>query len=140
MDDGVGNVRQRRIVYTNREKAEMVYFYGMAEGNGALAARLYRQNFGQREGRWPDGRTMANAYEALLRDGNFNGRHHDGGRPAVLFNEMEQRVLNHFQEDPESSTRSAARQLVSSKNTVNRILRRDGQHPYHFRKTQNLRE
>lgn len=142
MEDGphVGNRGRRQgVVYTNQEYADMVYMYGLADGNAREAARLYRERFPARPvNRYPDRRTIQTAYENLGANGNFRGNIQNAGRHANVFDEHEDGVLNFFLEDPEASVRDAERNLGVSKTLVHRILKADGQHPYHFTKVQNL--
>ena len=129
--------------YTNIEKTDMVFLYGYCDGNAAGAVREWRARFPQRRG--PDRRTIERACNNLRQFGRFEGNHHDAGRvnggnrpDGRPRQDLEEQILNIVADDPETSTRVVAMQLDCSKDKVHRTLREDGQHPFHFRKVQEL--
>lgn len=62
----------------------------------------------------------------------------DAGRPRSHDVNTEEQVLELFNEDPTRSTRSVARQLATNHIQVWKVLKEDGQHPYHYRCVQAL--
>lgn len=58
------------MTYTLSEYAEMHYFYGVAQGNGHEAARLYRDQLQRRGGpqpeHYPDHRVFINTHNTLM--------------------------------------------------------------------------
>ena len=120
--------------FTNAEMADMHLIYGAAEGNGRLASRMYRERFPNRE--VPGPAFFINLHMRLRDTGAFTvNRIHVGRRrhPA------EERIVQHFRENPSDSTRSAARSLnIRHHSTVWSALHRQRFHPYHFQRVQGL--
>ncbi|KOB73477.1 Uncharacterized protein OBRU01_10853 [Operophtera brumata] len=124
-------------MYSNAEYYDMMLCVGGASNNSLVAAReMYRV-------RHP-GRTVPSygcflaMVNRLHSTGSFHRRTSEG-RPISLNPQVERSILDHFEEDPRRSTRRAALVLdVPSHMTVWRTLNKDGQHPYHYRRTQEL--
>lgn len=122
---------------TFEERRDMHFVYGLADGNAHLAARLYAERF---PGRYhPDHRVFINIHRGLGEYGTL-GRHNDVvGRPRNRRTpEFEEAVLQHFEQNPSTSTRAVANQLGSSNSTVWSVMNDDGQHPFHLQKVQGL--
>lgn len=60
------------------------------------------------------------------------------GRPSARSVDLEEQILHHLAENPRTSTRRAGALLEVNHMVIWCTLRDDGQHPYHFRKTQEL--
>lgn len=120
--------------FTNPELADMHLMYGTARGNARLAARLYHEMFPQRE--VPRSDFFARLHMRLRENGSFNAIRDGVGRPR---HPEEERILEHFHENPRDSTRSAAQRLgIRNHTTVWRALHRQRSHPYHFQRVQGL--
>ncbi|KAJ4427979.1 hypothetical protein ANN_23992 [Periplaneta americana] len=57
-------------MYSNQELAEIHFMYGKADGNAALARRLYQERYPQRQ--CPDRKTFARLHYSLCEYGKFN--------------------------------------------------------------------
>ena len=64
--------------------------------------------------------------------------HVNDGRNNRIAVRDEERILQHFHDDPTQSTRGASHRLRISHSTIYRTLRRDSQHPYHYTRVQKL--
>lgn len=120
----------------------MILCVGAANGSLRGARELYRERFidGRPEAeqrRLPSADCFRRMVLRLQQTGSFRGT-----RPEVQPNmrdpSFEEAVLEHFQENPRTSTRRAAAVFGVAHMKVWRVLRDDGQHPYHFRRTQEL--
>ena len=119
--------------FSNAELADMHFIYGVAGGN-ALEAERYRDRFPDRD--CPRHRFFTNLHARLRETGRLQGRREGAGRPNV---NQEQRIVTYFEENPRESTRSAARNLgISSNSIVWRVLKEQNFHPYHFQRVQEL--
>ena len=65
--------------YTNGELADMHFMYGIAEGNGRAAARIYRERFPDR--RQPDHHLFARVHRNLCDYGTLRNCVRSEGRP-----------------------------------------------------------
>ncbi|CAG9795776.1 unnamed protein product [Diatraea saccharalis] len=90
---------QLASVTTVLEYAEMHYYYGVAKGNGLLAARLYQEQL-QRRGKvrehYPDNRVFINTHNTLMAsqilEGNREGiQRVDPDRRDMVLEEVENR-------------------------------------------------
>jgi hypothetical protein len=127
--------------YTLSEYAEMHYFYGVARGNGAEAARLYREQLQRRGGpqpaRYPDHRVFINTHNTLMA-GRIPGQR---GNPEGILSVDPDRtevVLEAVRRDPSTSTRAMARTLSIPRTSIQTILHNEGYHAYHLRRVQAL--
>lgn len=123
-----------------RDYAEMHYFYGVARGNGHLAARLYREHVrhrgGPQPGRFPDHRVFINTHNAYI-EGRIPGRARREGIPRAVPERFE-RVIQDIQRDPSMSTRQISVRTGIPRMSVQRVLRSVGYHPYRIKKVQSL--
>jgi hypothetical protein len=126
--------------YTLSEYAEMHYFYGVAQGNGREAARLYRDQLQRRGGpqpdHYPDYRVFINTHNTLMA-GRIPGQRGGEGIQRV---DPERRVivLEEVQRNRSTSTRALARNLDIPRSSIQDILREESFHAYHIQKVQSL--
>lgn len=123
--------------YTNVQFTEMVRLYAISGNNVSRTRRLYAEMFpGQNV---PNRETVLAATQRLRLYGQFTVPAHAQGRGNQrLPVDLEEDILNFFAENPEESTRRAARIFGVSHWAVWKLLHRDGQHPYHFQPVQEL--
>ncbi|RVE40605.1 hypothetical protein evm_014745 [Chilo suppressalis] len=121
---------------------EMMLCVGHEDGNLNRACELYRQRFV--DGRPPVEQRRLPSYQCFLdmtrrlhSTGSFH-RSPGSGRPTSVDPRQVEEVLRNFEEEPTASTRRAAARFGMRHVAVWRILRDDGQHPYHYRRTQEL--
>lgn len=128
---------------TNREYYEMMLCVGAADGNLSAARELYRQRFvdGLPPGearRLPSLPCFSRLTHRLFSTGSFHAPV-PMGRASTRDPEFEEAVLDHFENNPRSSTRRAALELGAANHLqVWRVLHTDHQHPFHFQRTQEL--
>lgn len=123
----------RRPLYSDRDIADMHFVYGFCNGNARAAEREYHRRFPNRV--VPHHTTFTAIHLRLTANGIRSQpaeRIHGGN----LHNEEE--VLRLIFEDPRLSTRRIAIRLNMRYWTVWKILKREGLHPYHFRRVQNI--
>lgn len=127
--------------YTLSEYAEMHYFYGVAQGNGHEAARLYQDQLQRRGGRqpdrYPDHRVFINTHNTLMA-GRIPGRNNpQEGIPRADPDRKEQ-VLEEVSRNPSTSTRAMARTLGIPRSSIQDILHEEGYHAFHVQRVQAL--
>lgn len=127
---------------TNSEYYEMILCVGAAEGSLRAARELYRERFvdGRPEAdrrRLPSQECFRKMVTRLQHTGSFRGSRPEG-RPGAHDPALQEAILDHFEDNPRTSTRRAAAVLGVNHMEVWRVLCDDGQHPYHFRRTQEL--
>ncbi|KAL0852138.1 hypothetical protein ABMA28_000375 [Loxostege sticticalis] len=133
-----------RHVYSNSEFYEMMLCVGAARNNSIYEARqIYRQRF--IDGRPPAEQRHLPPYSVfrnmclrLQRTGSFHADREAAGRPTSRPADVEELILEHFDENPRTSTRRAGALFGVNHMLVWHTLHEDGQHPYHFRRTQEL--
>lgn len=122
--------------FTNAEMADMVFAYGLADGNSSEARRIYQERYPQRV--TPCAATFANLFRRLSQSGSFE-RNSAVGRPQTTRSpELEEAVLDEISEHPETSTRKISQILNVSHMTVWRILKDQLLYPYHVQRVQAL--
>ena len=94
-------------------------------------ARIYPER------RHPTFRVFTRLKRTLRETGQLFVHHREVGvwRRNVL---DEERVLDHFEQNPGTSCRKAERHLHKSRRSIHRILKDTSHHPYHFRKVQQM--
>lgn len=120
--------------YTNVQYCEMVRMLARCGDNVNLAVRQFREEFGISV----SNRTMLAATQRLRDYGSF--------RPSTAVDRgvephdyhLEDEILDYFRENPTTSTREAGRRFRCSHTFVRKVLRDDNQHPYHYRRCQEL--
>ncbi|CAH2095684.1 unnamed protein product [Euphydryas editha] len=124
-----------RFVYTPAEYAEMHFIYGQCGGNASEAAELYRARFPN--ARHPDYRIFVRVHNAY-KEGRIPGTGvggTSGGRPRQHDDDI---VLAEVEADPTTSVRKISSRIGISTRTVNRILKREKLHPFHYKRVQSL--
>ncbi|KAJ4430835.1 hypothetical protein ANN_19426 [Periplaneta americana] len=90
-------------MYSNQELAEIQFMYGKADGNAALARRLYQERYPQRQ--CPDGKTFVRLHYRLCVYGKFNSPGLERGRPRSTTPEVQEEILEAVNMTPSISTR-----------------------------------
>lgn len=124
--------------YSNEEYADIVYCYGLCDGNSLQARREYQLRFPNR--RLPSHRVFAAAYQRVRETGSIQERRHDAGRPRIYDTEEEEVIIEHFSRDPTTSTRTVARLLGITQWKVWFTVHTARLYPYHYTPVQALEE
>lgn len=129
---------------SNPEYYEMILCVGATDGNLSAARDLYYQRFIEGRPAAPERRQLPSLrcfrrlVNRLYSTGSFQPSTVTG-RPTTQDPDFEEAVLEHFDANPRTSTRRAALALGAANHVqVWRVLHVDGQHPYHYRRTQEL--
>lgn len=134
------NRRGAQAPYSPREYAMMHYFYGVARSNSRAAARLYREYAENQPGpanrRFPDHRVFTRLHQSLL-EGAFPGSR--GREPGRVDRNREEEVIEEIRRDPTTSQRRIARRTGIPRSSIQRIIRANDLHPYHYQKVQALK-
>lgn len=120
--------------YTNIQYTEMVRTLARCLDNVALACREFNDRFGTTV----SARTMLAATQRLRDSGTFFPNTALDRGVNVRNTRLQERILDHFDEHPEDSTRAVAPRLDCNHMYVWRTLRADGEHPFHLRRCQEL--
>lgn len=111
-----------KMNYSLSRYAEMHYYYGVARGNGSLAARLYREQL-QRRGEelthYPDHRVFINTHNTLMA-GRIPGRSVE--RVPRVDPDIRDSILEQVERDPTTSSRAITRSTGIPRTSVLRIL------------------
>ena len=122
-------------VYKNAELADAHLMYGLADGNGAAAQRLYRERFPER---WCLGRKTFEAIDHRLREhGTLKPNTRDWGSPRRT-TQLKEAILHSVDNDPSVSTRQVAATINVDHMTVWRVLHENLLYPYHLQHVQGL--
>ncbi|KAJ4444951.1 hypothetical protein ANN_06750 [Periplaneta americana] len=109
-------------MYSNQELAEIHFMYGKADGNAALARRLYQdERYPQRQ--CPDRKTFVRLHYRLCEYGKFNSPGSGRGRPRSTTPEVQEEILEAVNMTPSISTRRVALQVNVLHTTVWRLLK-----------------
>ncbi|KAJ4431179.1 hypothetical protein ANN_19776 [Periplaneta americana] len=90
-------------MYSNQELAEIHFMYDKADGNAALARRLYQERYPQRQ--CPDRKTFVRLHYRLCEYGKFNSPGLGRGRPRSTTPEVQEDILEAVNLTPSISTR-----------------------------------
>ncbi|KAJ4426257.1 hypothetical protein ANN_27069 [Periplaneta americana] len=123
-------------MYSNQELAEIHFMYGKADGNAALARRLYHGRYPQRQ--CPDRKTFVRLHYRLCEYGKFNSPGLGRGRPRSTTPEVQEEILEAVNMTPSISTRRVALQVNVSHTTIWRLLKEYQLYPYHLQRVQAL--
>jgi hypothetical protein len=124
-------------VYRNAELADAHMMYGLADGKGAAAQRLYRETFPER--RCPDRKTFEAIDRHLREHVIFKPNTRDWGRPrSTRTLQLEEAILLSVNDDPSASTRQVAATINVDHMTVWRKLHENLMYPYHLQRVQGL--
>ncbi|CAG4958029.1 unnamed protein product [Colias eurytheme] len=122
---------------SNEEYADMMLAYGKADCNSHEAQRIYQERYPNR--RLPHYETFSTTYRRLRETGNLNLQ-----EPRVNVRqhnvEVDDRILQAFDDDPTTSIRVVADGLNVSVWKVWSVLRADGRHAFHYTPVQGLEE
>lgn len=119
--------------YSSQHIADIHFVYGFCNGSANLAVQEYRRRYPNRP--TPSRQTFIDVHSRLAE----RGIHRPVNERARLISpEDEEEVLRLIAHDPRLSVRRIAAQLQLSKWSVWRILKREGLHPFHFRRVQDV--
>ncbi|KAJ4446056.1 hypothetical protein ANN_12742 [Periplaneta americana] len=118
-------------MYSNQELAEIHFMYGKADGNVALARRLYQERYPQRQ--CPDRKTFVRLHYRLCEYGKFNSPGLGRGRLRSTTPEVQEEIL-----EAVNMTRRVALQVNVPHTTVWRLLKEYQLYPYHLQHVQAL--
>ncbi|XP_063539655.1 uncharacterized protein LOC134748795 [Cydia strobilella] len=116
--------------YQFEEYADILYFYGFADGDAAAARREYQRRFPNR--RLPDVSVFGETYRRIRESGSVQRRQANAGRPQVRNPVQEEEILELFRADGTISTREVAHQLGMSQWKVWFTLHSSRLYPYHY--------
>lgn len=124
--------------YENFEYADMIFCYGLCNGNATEAAREYGRRFPDR-GDPPDRRVFSRAFHRLRETGSVDvNRHLTGVTGRVHPYRIDERILRYFEDDPTISTRTVARIMGISQWKVWSTVNKSRLHPFHYTTVQGL--
>lgn len=129
--------------YSNAEYYDMLLCVGAAEGSCHGGRELYRQRFVDgrpipEQRRLPSYECFRSLCMRVHSTGSVRSSSNEGRPSMRLGSNLETRILQYFNENPRASTRRAAAAFETNHVVIWRTLKDDGQHPYHFRRTQEL--
>ena len=122
--------------FSSEEQANIVFMYGRADGNGALAQRMYHERYPNR--RLPNVRVFYNTFRRLSETG-IRGADR-GVNPGRHDPDVEEEIMHAFEEDPTLSVRAVARNLNLSTWKVWKTMHREGKYAFHGTRVQGLEE
>lgn len=125
--------------YTPNEYCDMIIIYGECGESAQNAAQEYAIRFPQR--RAPNAQVILRLINRIRQTGSVlpPRRAIGAGREQNVHTpQNEETILLMIEEDPSISIREISRRLNISKTTVQRILKENKMHAYHFTKVQNL--
>ncbi|GBN31960.1 hypothetical protein AVEN_39360-1 [Araneus ventricosus] len=130
-------ISEGMATYSNQEKADIHFMYGLVNGNDLEPERLYRQRFPRRH--VTDQKLFERLHRCLCEPGSFVTGMHDTGRGgSVRTPQVVEDILQGVGDSPDISTRDVSRAVNVPHSIVWRILRDEGLHPYHVQKVQAL--
>lgn len=121
--------------YSNEYIADIHFIYGFCNGNANEAVREYARRYPNRP--TPNARTFIRIHLSIAENGI---RRPSNERGRLLSLRYEEEILEIIAENPGLSVRRIATRLGLSKMSVWRVLKKEGLHPYHFRRVQELNE
>ncbi|XP_029673726.1 uncharacterized protein LOC115241905, partial [Formica exsecta] len=125
--------------YTNKEYYDMLMALGECQGQHYLAARRYAELYPNRE-RHPSAHVILATAQRLHETGSVLSNKHDTGRNRDTRNlQNTEQIIRAFEHKPETSIRVVAREHDLSYATVQRILKEEKLHAYHYTRVQDLR-
>lgn len=124
--------------YSNEELADLHFMYGLANGNSRAAERLYAERFPNRHA--PSRKIFATIHRNLRERGMFKCNEKVGRPISVSTIDVEERILEVVEREPESSVRGLSVTQDIPKSTIWKILHKYQLYPYHFQRVQCLLE
>jgi hypothetical protein len=106
---------------SNQELTDMHFVYGLAEGDAAVARRLYQERYSRR--RFPDRKTFVSIHRPFCEHGNFAPRVANRGRQRSATPAVEADILEVSNEIPGNSIRRISMQVGIAHSIVWRVLR-----------------
>lgn len=126
------------VRYTNEEYYDMLMALGECHGQYYVAARRYAELYPNRA-RHPSAPVILRAAQRLYETGNVLPNMHDTGRDREARNLRRMvQVVRAFEHNPETSIRVVARELNLSYGTVQRVLKEEKLHAFHYTRVQHL--
>lgn len=116
--------------FGNAEYADILYFYGLCDGNALEARRKYAIHFPNR--RLPHWSVFGTTFRRIRETGNVKRIQSDAGRPRMYDATDEEDILTQFGENPTDSIRAVSRRLNITQWKVWFTLHTARQYPYHF--------
>jgi len=133
-------IRDEMATYTNEEYYDMMMVLGECQGQHYVAARRYAELYPDRE-RHPRPEVILAAAQRLHETGSVLQKRKDVGRHRDARNlQTVETVLRAVEHNPQTSIRDIAREHEISYSTVQRILKEEKLHAYHYTRVQHLRE
>ncbi|XP_074101889.1 uncharacterized protein LOC141529286 [Cotesia typhae] len=124
--------------YTAAEYTDMLITYGMADCNAAEAVRMYSLRHPNR--RHPCARTFLRLVNRSRKTGNLLPNHREAGAPRNARNvENEEAIIAAVEDNPEIGIQGVVEELHLSYGTVQRTLKLEKLHGYHYQRVQELR-
>lgn len=121
--------------YSSQHTADIHFIYGFCNGNANAAVQEYARRFPNRP--IPNARTFIRIHARLAENGI---RRPADERVRLVAPQDEEEILRLITHDPRLSIRRIANRMNLCKWTVWRVLKREGLHPYHFRRVQDIIE
>lgn len=123
--------------YTFAEYADIIYVYGLVDGNEREAVREYERRFPNR--RAPQRGIFQRTFQRLRDTGCVTPNIKDtrGGTSEDAAN-LDQQIISLVKQHPETSTRRVAQRLGVSSSKVWRVLHTEGLKAYHHTPVQGL--
>lgn len=112
--------------YTNEEKCDMLVCFIKNHRNAALASNSYAESYPERH--QPNERYFSKLFTNLRIYGCFEQPRPKNYNKANNIRDNE--VLNHFNENPTTSTRTSSTELNIPRTTIRRVLQQNKYHPY----------
>ncbi|XP_029157229.1 uncharacterized protein LOC114929731 [Nylanderia fulva] len=125
--------------YTNEEYYDMLMALGECHGQYHVAARRYAELY-PNQARHPSVPVILRAAQRLHETGSVLPDKHDTGRNRNARNlRNTERIVRAFEDNPETSIRVVAREHNFSYSTVQRTLKEEKLHAFHYTRVQHLR-
>lgn len=123
-------------LFSTEEYADMVFIYGVCEGNAAVAVEEYRQRYPYR--RIPNARTIITTFRTLRETGSLPSVKIQSDRPRQHDVNVEENIIAAVERSPGISTRRISKRFRVSQSNVWRTLNNNNLYPYHLQKIQHL--
>jgi hypothetical protein len=125
--------------YTNEEYYDMLMALGECHGQYHVAARRYAELYPNRA-RHPSAPVILRAAQRLYETGSVLPNKYEAGRNRDARNlRNTEQIVRAFEQNPETSIRMVAREHNLSYSTVQRTLKEEKLHAFHYTRVQHLR-
>lgn len=126
------------VNYSNCEYTDMVLVYIESTYNSRAAVRLYAARYPDRQQR-PNSNTVQEAFRRFSETGSVARDYRNCGAPRIARTvRNEERILAAFGRDPTLSIREVARMMQLSCSTIQRTLKTEKMHAYHYTRVHRL--